>query len=374
VELELTAEQDVLRQTTSKYIEAVCPLATVRELVDTPLGLPPGYLPAAGELGWFAMLVADADGGGDLSGRGLHDLAIVAEERGRAVQPGPFVSANVVAWALAASGSDEQRTKLLPPILAGRAVATWVVADAAGRYDLAGAVTATGEGEAFELTGRTSLVQDGATADWLLVTTTGPEGLTQFVVDPATPGVTVTPLRGHDITGRLATVDFDQVKAPATSVLGLPGHGAADAEHQLQLAAALITVETVGALDALLEMTCRYAKDRIAFGRPIGSFQAVKHELADISLAVESSKAVAAAAVRAVAAGRDDAGEVVSIAKSWVGDAGIDVAQGCFQVFGGIGYTWDHDLHLYLRRITMNALLFGQPDWHRERICRIHQL
>ena len=136
----------------------------------------------------------------------------------------------------------------------------------------------------------------------------------------------------------------------------------------------LSTAETVGAMDALFELTRRYALDRTAFGRPIGSFQAVKHQLADLSLALEASKAVAAAAVRAVQEDRKEAGEVVSMAKSWVADAGIDLAQGCAQVFAGIGFTWEHDLHLFLRRITMNGVLFGQPDWHRERICRAHGL
>jgi alkylation response protein AidB-like acyl-CoA dehydrogenase len=162
------------------------------------------------------------------------------------------------------------------------------------------------------------------------------------------------------------------VIVPATSVVGQPGGSGRDVERQLQLACVLSISETVGAMDALFELTRQYAIDRTAFGRPIGSFQAVKHQLADLSLSLEASKAVAAAAVRAVQDAREDGGEIVSMAKSWVGDAGIDLVQGCAQVFAGIGYTWEHDLHLFLRRITMNGLLFGQPDWHRERICQIH--
>jgi len=374
VELDLSSEQELLRQTNAKFVEAASPLSTVRELVDSPSGVPVGYMRAAAELGWFAMLVAEADGGGSVSGDGLADLAIVAEERGRGLQPGPFVSMNVVAAAVATIGTPDQRAALLPALLTGEAVATWVVADGTGDYDPGRAVTATADSDGFVLNGRASLVQDGATAECLLVTATGPAGLTQFLLSATTPGVTATPLRGHDITQRLAAVAFEGARVPTSSVLGRAGQSAADAERQLQLACALTTTETVGALDALFEMTCEYAKDRIAFGRPIGSFQAVKHQLADLSLALESSKAVAAAAVRAIAAGRHDAGEMVSIAKSWVGDGGIDIAQGCFQLFGGIGYTWDHDLHLFLRRITMNSLLFGQPDWHRERICRLHGL
>jgi alkylation response protein AidB-like acyl-CoA dehydrogenase len=130
--------------------------------------------------------------------------------------------------------------------------------------------------------------------------------------------------------------------------------------------------ETVGAIDALFDMTRRYAIDRTAFGRPIGSFQAVKHQLADMSLSVEAGVSIAAAAIRAVQAGQTDGGEIASMAKAWVGDTGIDIAQGCFQVFGGIGYTWEHDLHLFLRRITFSGLLYGQADFHREQICVAH--
>ena len=176
------------------------------------------------------------------------------------------------------------------------------------------------------------------------------------------------------MTQRYGSVSFDDVVVPVTSAIGHAGGADRDVEVQLQLACVLSTAETVGAMDALFELTRRYAIDRTAFGRPIGSFQAVKHQLADLSLALEASKAIAAAAVRAVQEDRKEAGEVVSMAKSWVADAGIDLAQGCAQVFAGIGFTWEHDLHLFLRRITMNGVLFGQPDWHRERICQAHGL
>ena len=208
-------------------------------------------------------------------------------------------------------------------------------------------------------------------ADWFLVTADTREGRSQFLVGADTPGVTVRPLAGHDITQRFASVTFDHVPLSPLSRVG-SGDAHDQVERQLQLACVLTTAETVGALDALFEMTCAYALDRTAFGRPIGSFQAVKHQLADMSLALECGKAIAAEAVRGVQELRENAGEIASMGKAWVGDTGIDISQGCFQVFGGIAYTWEHDLHLYLRRVAMNSLLFGQPDWHRERICRIH--
>jgi alkylation response protein AidB-like acyl-CoA dehydrogenase len=380
VELELTDDQELLRESTVRFIEATCPLSTVRGLVDSPTGVPEDYVRSAAELGWYAMLVPEALGGGSVSGEGVRDLAIIAEERGRRLQPGPFVSMNVVAAALVESGSPEQ-VEVVAGIRAGDVVATWVIGDAVDQGDTGASITATPGSHGIELSGHAGLVQDGLLADWFLVTArtdgrngggsdSDPPNRSQYLVPAATAGLTVTPLVGHDITQRLAAVSCDGVTIPVAFQVG--GNGDLGVERQLQLACVLSTSETVGAMAALFEMTCQYALDRTAFGRPIGSFQAIKHQLADLSLSLECGKAVTAEAVRAVQAGQENAGEIASMAKAWVGDTGIDMAQGCFQVFGGIGYTWEHDLHLFLRRITMNALLFGQPAWHRERICARH--
>jgi alkylation response protein AidB-like acyl-CoA dehydrogenase len=374
MELGLSSDQELLRETAARFIDATCPLPVVRELIGCESDLPAGYLGRAGELGWFALLVPEELGGGSVSGEGLRDLAIIAEERGRALQPGPFVGMNVAAAALATVGTPEQQARILPSIRAGEASATWVFGDAVAGPAPGVSVTATPRGEGFSISGQAGPVPGALGADWLLVSTDGDDGVSQFMVDANSAGITVTPLEALDVTQRYGSVSFDDVVLPVTAAIGHPGGADRDVEVQLQLACVLSTAETVGAMDALFELTRRYAVDRTAFGRPIGSFQAVKHQLADLSLALEASKAVAVAAVRAVQEDRKEAGEVVSMAKSWVADAGIDLAQGCAQVFAGIGFTWEHDLHLFLRRITMNGVLFGQPDWHRERICRAHGL
>jgi alkylation response protein AidB-like acyl-CoA dehydrogenase len=374
MELDLTSDQELLRVTTARFVTSNFPLTQVRQFAEGAAQLPTTYLSDAAGLGWFAMLIPDEFGGGSVSGEGLRDLAIIAEERGRELQPGPFTSTNVVAAAIAESGSAEQKAALLPSMAQGELVASWVLGDPMGDWVPGANITATKEDGGFTLSGQTSLVQDGVLADWLLVTASDPDGLTQFLIPSATSGVTVIPLAGHDITQRLARVQFDQVRVPATSILGVESAAALDVERQFQIACVLVTAEAVGAMDALFEKTRQYAIDRIAFGRPIGSFQAVKHQLADLSLTLEGRKAIAVAAARVVQERQADAGEIVSMAKAWIGDAGIDIAQGCFQVFGGIGYTWEHDLHLFLRRMTMNGLLFGQSDWHRERICRMQGL
>lgn len=371
VEVELSREQEMLFDAANKFINSKWPLSAIRELAVDETGLPRSYLAAAADLGWFGMLVPEEYGGGNVSGEGLRDLAIVAESRGRGLQPGPFIPMNVVAAALVARGSPELKATVLRSIASGEAVATWVVTDGSGSLNRRG-ITATADDGGFWLSGHCGLVQDGTLADWFLVTAAEAASLRQFLLAADTAGITTTLLESHDITQRFAEVSFDQVWAPSASVVGEPGAAVADLEHQLEIALVLIAAETLGAIDALFEMTRRYSLDRIAFGRPIGSFQAVKHQLADMSLSLEAGKSIVALAARAVQVGQAEAGEIASMAKAWLGDTGIDIAQGCFQVFGGIGYAWEHDSHLFLRRITMNTLLFGQPDWHRERICEIH--
>ena len=374
MELALTDDQELLRDTAVRFMEEHCPLDVVRQMVGDETGLPPAYLRGVAELGWFSLLVPEALGGGSVSGEGLRDAAVVAEERGRRLQPGPFVPMNVVAAALATSGSAEQGRDVLGPLLEGAASATWVASDPGGAWAPAETISAEPSPGGFVLSGRAGVVQDGALADWLLVTAKSAEGPSQFLVASSTPGVSLRPLDSHDITRRFADLELSGVVLPAGALVGPAGGAGEDIERQFQQALVLSVAETVGALDGLFEMTRQYALDRTAFGRPIGSFQAVKHQLADLSLSVEASKAVSAAATRAVQSGQAEAGEIASIAKAWVGDIGIEVAQGCFQIFAGIGYTWEHDLHLFLRRITMSGLLFGQAEWHRQRICRIHGL
>jgi alkylation response protein AidB-like acyl-CoA dehydrogenase len=223
----------------------------------------------------------------------------------------------------------------------------------------------------FELSGVTSAVQDVDASSWLLVSCTTDDGPGQMLVSAGAPGVAVAELDSLDITRRFAEVRFDGALVPPAAVVGMSGTDDGLRAAQLAIACTLIAAESVGAMDHDFEMTLQYAKDRIAFGRPIGSFQGVKHQLADTSLALEMSKAMALAAARTVGAEDGYGPEAASMAKAFVGEAGIDLAQTCFQVFGGIGYTWEHDQHLYLRRITTDAGLFGDPAWHREHLCQL---
>lgn len=371
IEIAQTEEEQLLRSTAARFVDSEFPRSAVRELLDTASGAPDGYNRQIGGLGWLSLLVPESGEGG-IAEQGVTFSAIVAEERGRGLQPGAFIPANVVIGALCRSGSHEQQETVLPALAAGEQTAAWVVTDVGGTFAPDSALTAGADGDGVVVSGA-ALVQDGSLADWFLLTAGGPEGTTQALV-PRSAATTIEPRESLDVTLRFSLVRFDNVAVPGTSLVGPVGGAAADVEWQLQLAAALAAAEAVGAMDALFELTRQYSLDRFAFGRPIGSFQAIKHQLADISLNLEAARAVTASAVEAVEAGRDDAGEVVSIAKAWIGDVGAEMAQGCMQVFGGISQTWEHDVHLFLRRITMNGILYGGPEWHRERICRIHGL
>jgi len=324
------------------------------------------YRRQASELGWFSMLVPEDLAGGNVSGNGVLDATLIAFERGRHLQPAPFVGTNVVAYAVARDGSPDHKAKVLPGLTSGEVAAAWLPLPTTPGQGISATRTSAG----YELSGRSTHIQDADSAAWLLITAEADSGVVQALVEPTAPGLTITPLDSLDITRRFAEVEADKVEVSAEALVG---HGDARelVERQLAVACVLTTAESVGAMDHDFEMTLQYAKDRIAFGRPIGSFQAIKHLLADTSLMLEMSKAITLAAANSVGADDGYGLEAASMAKAFVGDCAIDLAQNCFQVFGGIGFTWEHDQHLYLRRITTDSALFGDPAWHRERLCQL---
>jgi alkylation response protein AidB-like acyl-CoA dehydrogenase len=372
VDDEVTRDQRILLDTALSFIDRTCPVTKVRERAYDDAAFAGAYRRQAGELGWYSLLVSEDVGGGSVSDNGVEDAALVAYTRGRRLQPDPFVGTNVVAYAVATDGNDEQRAKVLPSLLSGEAGGAWLIAGS-NRPVLEGPVQAQLSADAIELSGRASFVQHPGPDGWLLVTAATEAGPTQVLLPRGSPGVTLVPLDGLDVTRHFVDVQLEGVRLPTSAIVGEPGAAADLVARQLALASALTAAESVGAMDTDLTTAVTYAKERIAFGRPIGSFQAIKHLLADTSLTLEMSKAVTLAAARSV--GANEYGlEAASIAKAQVGDSGIELGQNCFQVFGGIGYTWEHDQHLYLRRITTDASLYGDAAWHRERLCQLSGL
>ncbi|HEY3672236.1 MAG TPA: acyl-CoA dehydrogenase family protein [Acidimicrobiia bacterium] len=372
--LGLTDDQQFFQETTRKFLEQEAPLTTVRALADGPDGFDRAWWARGAELGWASFLVPEDDGGGSLSGEGVVDLAIVAEEMGRLVSPGPLVPTNVVADAVARGGSAELRAEVLPGIVAGEVVAAWCIAGAGGGWDghgvTVGAIPAGDRADdGLVLDGVSTPVEYGAQADELLVTARSDGELTQCLIPASTAGVHIEPIDSVDLVRRFATVHFEGVEVPANRIVGDVGGAAAAVERQLHLAIALQSAEVVGGLDRVLAFTLEYLGDRSSFGRPLASYQAIKHRIADMKMWIEGCHGVTELAVRAVEDDDPEAIEIVSAAASYLGDHATEILQECTQLHGGIGVTWEHDLHLYLRRISLDRNLFGTPAQHRERIA-----
>jgi alkylation response protein AidB-like acyl-CoA dehydrogenase len=370
MELELTSDQELFRDTTRKFLTATVPLTQVRALADNPAGFERGWWRKGAELGWTSLLVDEQHRGGSVSGDGLRDLALVAEEMGVMVSPGPLIATNVVAQTLSRDASDELAESVLPGLMAGEAIAAWCVAEP-GQPVTPDGVTlqARRDGDGFALSGVKRPVEAGAEADWLLVTARGPDGLSQFLVPSSAPGLRITALRGLDLVRRHAEIRFDNVRVPAAGVVGVPGDASLSFERQLQTALVLQCAEIVGATNHVFDFTVQYAFDRSSFGRALASYQALKHRFADMKLWIESAQAITVDATRAVQAGAPDAAEVARVAKAYVGERCPELIQDCIQMHGGIGVTWDHDLHLYLRRVVSHRQIYGDPIQHRDQVA-----
>jgi len=388
-------EQQLLVDSTVRFADDRMPLTRVRELADADSPPDDAFFAAAADLGWYGLLADDAAG---VSGNGLVDLALIAAERGARLQPGPFVGTNVAVLALARTGALPD---VAAELVAGRSRAAWLWP---GDGAVSGRVGADG---GVVLSGR-ALAPDADACDVLLVSFADADGAVGHAAVPAdAAGVSVTRIDGLDLTRRACAVELADV-----TVSALP----ADPEltEQLIAAAAVLTAaETVGAVDRDFALAVEYARDRVAFGRPIGSFQGIKHQLADAALLVEMCKATTLAAADALGAPRlptangpvvepvettthltDVSGPVVvpvettthltdvpgaglegiaraHVAKAFVSERAVELAQTCFQVFGGIGYTWEHDHHLFMRRIAADATAFGDAVWHRARLAEL---
>lgn len=365
--LELNDEQESLLRTTTRFLDDNASVEDVRRLRDEPAGFLDDYWRHGAGLGWLSLLVSEEHGGITASDSGLVDLTLVAYEFGRHAAPGPLCAASVVAGALSAAGSHED---LLEDVMVGSALATWCLAEPAPHDGLTRvSLDIRVQGGDVVLNGVKRPVESAASARHLLVTGRTGDGLTQVVVPAATPGVTITPLTSVDLTRRFSTVRFDNVRLPAGSVLGELGQAGPQVERQLQQALVILNAETTGAMQRALDMTLEWAFDRYSFGRPLASYQALKHRFAHMATWLEAGHAIGDEAARAASEGHPDAGELSSAAKAYLGDQGTELLQEAVQLHGGIGVTFEHDLHLFLRRVTLNRTLFGTPDVHRRRIA-----
>jgi alkylation response protein AidB-like acyl-CoA dehydrogenase len=367
--LNLDADQQLFRETTARFLDEAVPVGEVRRLRDDPAGFDPAYWRQGAELGWTSLLVGEEAGGGSISGSGLVDLSLVAHEFGAHAAPGPLLPANVVGAAVARHDAGHE---LVGRLLSGEAVASWAYGEPVPN-DRLGDVTLDirADGADVVLTGVKRPVESAAQAGHLLVTGRTGDGLTQVLVPTDTPGVTLTPMASVDLTRRFWVVRFDGARVPATAVVGEVGRAADDVERQLQHAVVVTTAEAVGAMQRAFDLTLQWAFDRYSFGRPLASYQALKHRFADMTCWLQAGHAAADAAAQAVADGHPDAAKLASAALAYVGEYGSELMQECVQLHGGIGVTYEHDLHLFLRRHTVDRALYGTPAEHRRRVTTI---
>ena len=362
--IDLSEEQALFQETVRRFVETETPVSRVREIGENPDGFDHDWWRQAAELGWTSLLVPEDLGGGSISGDGVADLAIVAEEVGRGVAPGPLLPVNVVAASVARSGSTDQQTEILPGLLDGRLIGAWCYHEPSGGWwpEDVGLEAELVDG-GFRLEGTKQAVEGAVQAHYLLVTARVDGALTQFLVPADSEGIRIVPQQSLDLVRRFGEVHFDGVDVGPDCLLGQVGGAIDDVRYQFHIALVLQAAEMAGASGRVFEFTLEYSFDRFSFGRPLASYQALKHRFADMKLWLETGYATTDQAAIGVSRG-DDAARLASVAKSYVGDRSVEIIQDCVQMHGGIGVTWEHDIHLYLRRAAVDRELFGSPEDH----------
>ena len=375
LDFDLTEEQQLFADTSRRFLADECDLSRVRKLAETDAGFTADWWRRAAGLGWISLLVDEDAGGLGLGDEGILYLGLVAEEMGRMVSPGPLLPCSLVATTLSRSGSAEQRSEALPALVSGEVTAAWCFAEGGCSWS-AGSVAMQAERIAggYRLHGDKWPVEAAAAARFLLVTVRCDGQLTQFLVPADTAGIIIEPLEGLDLVRRFARVRFDGVEVDESAVVGAPGGAADDVERQLQIGLAVSCAESAGAVARVFEFTLEWAFERYSFGRPLASYQALKHRFADMKTHLEGCHATASAALHAIAAGTADGACLARVAKAFIGDFAPEIVQECVQMHGGIGVTWDHDIHLYLRRVTTNRAILGAPREHRAAIADLLKL
>ncbi|MDT5260290.1 MAG: hypothetical protein QOD10_5370 [Mycobacterium sp.] len=365
-------EKILFASTTQAFLQKEAPLGRVRELHAAGESFDPAWWRRAAELGWTALLVPDELGGGSVSGSGVEDLAMVAEQLGNAVAPGPLYPVSVVLSALVDCADPQSHAATIESLVAGETVASWAVSERGrGWAPLDPSVTATQTDTGFRIDGTKDRVEAGAqSAVLLVVARCGPNAseVRQFLVPTDAPGVRIEPQQSVDLVKQYARVHFDGVVVERSAAVGSAAETARLIDRQSQLAQVLQCAEVVGIVQTVFDFTVQWALDRHTFGRPLASYQALKHGFADMKLWLEACRATTGAAVADVAARSPGAGLSASIAKSYVGEMAGRIVQACVQMHGGIGVTWEHDLHLYLRRVTLYRSMFGTPEEHNLRV------
>jgi alkylation response protein AidB-like acyl-CoA dehydrogenase len=361
-------EQDELRKSVRRFLEQKSSSADVRRLMETDEGYDAAvWQQMAEQLGLQGLALPEEHGG---SGYGFIEQIVVLEEMGRALLCAPYFSSVVLAGtALVESGDEAAQKDLLPGIADGSTIATlaWVENPSSWGIDAMSA-TAKRSGDGYTLDGTKTLVLDGHTASLILVVAQADGGPSLFAVDASANGLTRKKLETLDMTRKVASLQLSGVQA---RLIGNEGDAAGILERTLRLAAVALSAEQVGAAQKCLDMSVEYAKLRVQFGRPIGSFQGIKHKCADMLLEVESARSAAYYAAWALADGSDELPAVAALAKAYCSEAFANAAADNIQIHGGIGFTWEHDAHLYYRRAKSTEQFLGSPAEHRDALAQL---
>ena len=362
-----TEEQEELRKTVRAFLDAKSPETAVREQMETANGFDPAVWSQMGsQMGLMGIHIPEEFGG---MGFSYIELGVVLEEMGRSLLCAPYFSTVVLAAnTLMQSGDEAAKKKYLPAIASGETTATLASVEPSGKWDESGVtMQAKGSGSSFTLTGTKMFVLDGHTASMIIVSARTAKGVSLFAVDGNAKGLTRTALSTMDQTRKQAKLEFADV--PAT-LIGTEGKGWEVLSRVNDLIVVALAAEQVGGAQKVLDMAVEYAKVRVQFGRPIGSFQAIKHKCADMLLEVESAKSAAYYGMWCAAEMNDELPLVASLSKAYCSEAYFHAAAENIQIHGGIGFTWEHPAHLYFKRAKSSELLFGDPTYHRELLAQ----
>lgn len=367
-----TADQSLLESSTAQLLSSTYSVERVRELRHQDSTFDPDVWKRGAELGWTALLVPDDLGGGSVSGNGLADLASIAFQFGRHAAPGPLIGSNLTAFALARWGSTDQRKNTLGDLVTGTATGAWGgAATVSGRDRAAGVIMARACENELILDGHLDAVEE---ASHYLLGVEEQAGRAYMLVPASTSGVRCVPMTGVDLTRRYHRLTLHDVRLPVSARVGLPNAGPDYDRALLDVCATLQSAEIVGAMQRAFDITLKWTFERYSFGRPLGSYQEIKHRVADMRTQLEASAGVTARAAYAVGTESRTASQWAGAAKAYTGLYGQETIQDCIQLHGGIGVTSELDLHLFLRRTVVNAQLFGTPTDFMQRLTWLAEI
>jgi alkylation response protein AidB-like acyl-CoA dehydrogenase len=376
MDLGLDEQQEMLKNFARDFLEKECPESLVREMEEDEQGYSPDLWKKMAEQGWMGLTIPEDQGGAGMS---LCELVVLLEEFGRALVPGPFISTVVLgAVPIMEAGTDEQKAQYLPKIAAGETIMTMALTEPSAKWTADGVtLAAKKDGGDYVLNGTKLFVPDAHVTDYMVVVArtggSGEDGVTLFIVDSKSDGIKFEQLKTI-AADKQCEVVFENVKVPAANILGAEGKGWKIVDKVSKVATVAACAYLVGLSQMDFDTTLNYAKERVQFGRPIGSFQAIQHKLADAIIDVDGSRFITYKAAWSLTEGEDDADLMISMAKAWASDASRRVVAHGQQIHGGIGFTKEYKIQLYFRRQKWMELMWGDADYHREKVAQLMEV